>query len=56
MLPKYASCRPIYVEDSIREAGFEIVKEEEMMINGNLVMNGRQMVGEITRTEQLYNE
>lgn len=32
--PRYASCRPIYVEDSIREAGFEIVKAEEMKILG----------------------
>ena len=30
--PKYASCRPIYVEDSIRGAGFEIIKTDEMLI------------------------
>ncbi len=30
--PKYASCRPIYVEDSVRDAGFEVKKTEEMMI------------------------
>ena len=30
--PKYASCRPIYVEDSIRSAGFEITKTDEMML------------------------
>ena len=30
--PRYASCRPIYVEDSIRDAGFEIIKVEEMRI------------------------
>ncbi len=30
--PKYASCRPIYVEDSVRNAGFEIIKTDEMMI------------------------
>ena len=32
--PKYASCRPIYVEDSVRDAGFEITKSEEMKIAG----------------------
>ncbi len=32
--PRYASCRPIYVEDSVREAGFEITKAEEMKILG----------------------
>ena len=30
--PKHASCRPIYVEDSVRDAGFEIIKAEEMMV------------------------
>ena len=30
--PKYASCRPIYVEDSIRDAGFKITKTDEMML------------------------
>ena len=30
--PKYASCRPIYVEDSVRDAGFEIMEVEEMMM------------------------
>ncbi len=30
--PKYASCRLIYVEDSVRNAGFEIIKTDEMMI------------------------
>jgi ubiquinone/menaquinone biosynthesis C-methylase UbiE len=32
--PRYASCRPIYVEDSVREAGFKITKTEEMAIAG----------------------
>jgi len=32
--PRYASCRPIYVEDSVRDAGFEITKTEEMKIAG----------------------
>jgi len=31
-IPKYASCRPIYVEDLIREAGYKIVKAEEFML------------------------
>ena len=31
-LPKYASCRPIYVEPAIKDAGFDIVKREEFMI------------------------
>lgn len=30
--PKYASCRPIYVEQTIKDAGFEVVKREEFMI------------------------
>ena len=30
--PRYASCRPIYVEDSVRDAGFKITKSEEMKI------------------------
>ena len=33
-LPQVASCRPIYVEDSVTEAGFEIVSTEEMKIAG----------------------
>ena len=32
--PRYASCRPIYVEDSVREAGFKIKRTEEMAIAG----------------------
>jgi ubiquinone/menaquinone biosynthesis C-methylase UbiE len=32
--PRYASCRPIYVEDSVREAGFQITRTEEMAIAG----------------------
>lgn len=31
--PKYASCRPIYVEESIRDAGFTIVKIDEIMLS-----------------------
>jgi len=31
-IPKYASCRPIYVEQSIEEAGYEIVKREEFLL------------------------
>lgn len=31
-IPKYVNCRPIYVEDSIREAGYKIVKTEEFML------------------------
>ena len=30
--PKYASCRPIYVEDSIRDAGFKIIKTDKIML------------------------
>ena len=30
--PKYASCRPIYVEEAITDAGFDIVAREEFMI------------------------
>lgn len=31
-IPKYVSCRPIYLEDSLREAGYQIVKAEEFML------------------------
>ena len=30
--PKYASCRPIYVEDLVRDTEFEIMEAEEMMM------------------------
>ncbi len=30
--PRYASCRPIYVEPTINDAGFNILKSEEFMI------------------------
>lgn len=33
-IPKYASCRPIYVEYSIREAGYKIAEAEEFMLTG----------------------
>ena len=31
-IPKYASCRPIYVEESAEEAGFQITKVEEFAL------------------------
>ncbi len=31
-VPKYASCRPIYVEKSVGEAGYEIIKTDEFVI------------------------
>ncbi len=31
-LPTYASCRPIYVEQTIKDAEFDIVKRQEFMI------------------------
>ena len=31
-IPQYASCRPIYVEQSMEEAGYEIVKREEFLL------------------------
>ncbi len=31
-VPKYASCRPIYVEKSVEEAGYEIIKTDEFVI------------------------
>ena len=31
-LPKYASCRPIYVEATIKDAGFDIVQSQEYLI------------------------
>ena len=34
MFPRYASCRPIYVEDSIKDAEFEIARTEEVMMGG----------------------
>jgi len=32
--PKYVSCRPIYVEKSVKEAGYEITKTEKYVILG----------------------
>ena len=32
--PRYASCRPIYLEDSAKDAGFNIVQAEEVMLGG----------------------
>ena len=32
--PRHASCRPIYVEDSVKSAGFEITAAEEQKIAG----------------------
>jgi len=31
-VPKYASCRPIYVEKSVEDAGYEITKTDEFVI------------------------
>lgn len=31
-LPRYASCRPIYVEDSIRDAGYKILRTDEIVL------------------------
>jgi len=31
-IPKYASCRPIYVEKSIKDAGYQIIKSEEFVL------------------------
>ncbi|RPH53173.1 MAG: class I SAM-dependent methyltransferase [Desulfobacteraceae bacterium] len=31
-LPRYASCRPIYVEDSIRDEGYNILRTDEIML------------------------
>ncbi len=33
-VPKYASCRPIYVEELVREAGYKITGTEEFMLTG----------------------
>jgi demethylmenaquinone methyltransferase/2-methoxy-6-polyprenyl-1,4-benzoquinol methylase len=30
--PKYASCRPIYLEQMIRDAGFNIVNSQELVL------------------------
>jgi ubiquinone/menaquinone biosynthesis C-methylase UbiE len=32
--PKYASCRPIYVEDSVRDAGYKILRTDEIVLGG----------------------
>ena len=31
-IPKYANCRPIYVEKSVQDAGYEITKTDEFVI------------------------
>ncbi|MFX1275204.1 MAG: class I SAM-dependent methyltransferase [Promethearchaeota archaeon] len=35
---RYASCRPIYVEDSVKSADFKIIKSEELMMGGMFPM------------------
>jgi len=30
--PKHASCRPIYLEDSLKEAGYRIIKVEVLLL------------------------
>ncbi len=32
--PRYASCRPIYVERSLREAGFRLLKSDDLLLGG----------------------
>lgn len=34
IFPRYATCRPIYLENFIREAGYRIVKTDKIMIAG----------------------
>ncbi len=34
IFPSYASCRPIYVEDSLKEAGYRINKSQEYLLYG----------------------
>ncbi len=34
IFPGYASCRPIYVEDSLKEAGYRINKSQEYLLYG----------------------
>ena len=34
IIPKFFNCRPIYLEDSVREAGYKIVKTEEFILAG----------------------
>lgn len=34
IFPGYASCRPIYVEDSVKEAGYRINKSQEYLLYG----------------------
>ncbi len=31
-IPKYVSCRPIYLQDSLREAGYQVAKVEKFML------------------------
>lgn len=31
---KYASCRPIYVEQAVRDAGYQIVSRDESVVAG----------------------
>jgi len=31
-IPRYASCRPIYVEKSVEEAGYQIIKSEDFIL------------------------
>jgi demethylmenaquinone methyltransferase/2-methoxy-6-polyprenyl-1,4-benzoquinol methylase len=36
--PRYASCRPIYVEQSIRDAGYEIIQTDELVLGSLMPM------------------
>ena len=40
--PKYADCRPIYVEQSIRDAGFNVKYREKVKLFG---LPGKIVVG-----------
>jgi len=34
IIPKYADCRPIYLEHSLKDAGFEIMHKEKVKLFG----------------------
>ncbi len=53
VLPGYASCRPIYVEEAISQAEYEIVKSQEVLLYGIApfrIILAKPKAGQYTKT------
>ena len=54
VFPGYASCRPIYVEEAIKQAGYEVVKSEEVQLYGIApfrIILAKPKAGQYAKTE-----